>query len=354
MVHDCYSATAATIPHRRKAFTLVELLVVIAIIGILVALLLPAIQAAREAARRTDCLNRIRQLALAAHNYHDSLGKIVPHGNLPTALSSHALLLPYMENKNVVSLVDQTLHWRDQMSVSRTPLPFLRCPSAEEVEPTYFGDNATGDIEDASLRCHYVGIMGARPGPNEPRGPGEPTLDAGGCALGRGATFTYPESTYTQFACALRSSGSGGVAINGVIYGFSNISLANVSDGTSNTMMFGEMSWAVGPQKPWIVGSTSEDGGTGFALITSSRGWVYNAKNVRYPINQENWINADGTPNARNVPVTETSLGSNHPGGTHVVMCDGSARFLQEDVDLEKVLRPMASRASEEVIEYPL
>jgi len=119
-------------------FTLVELLVVIAIIGILVALLLPAIQAAREAARRSDCLSRLRQIGIAAHNFHDEKKYFPPHGELlnrpppndrdANGLSSQAYMLPYMENKDVLNLVDRSKHWsavQNEKAV-RTPLSFFR------------------------------------------------------------------------------------------------------------------------------------------------------------------------------------------------------------------------------------
>ena len=352
----------------RPGFTLVELLVVIAIIGILVALLLPAIQAAREAARRSDCINRIRQLVLAAHNYESARGKFPSHGDVAYVdanprggLSALARLLPYMEEQAVQNLVDQEQHWRhpNNAVALRTPLPFLRCPSGKAIEITYVNARDTGVREENNLRSHYVGNMGARPGPNRDGTLGTGCRPAGG---GRGgASWKWPESQYTQRACITASEGSGGTGINGIIFPTSNLDFGDVTDGTSKTIMFGEMSWDVGPQEPWIVGSTSNDGPG--KEVESSHGVVYNTKNVRWGINVKKYGDDDGTvpaasvaddPNSRYAPLTETSYGSNHPGGSHVGMTDGSATFLRDDVDVEAVLRRMASRNAEDTYETSL
>jgi len=352
----------------RRAFTLVELLVVIAIIGILVALLLPAIQAAREAARRSDCVNRIRQLVLAAHNYYDANSKLPTHGDvylkdnrIAGGLSSQARLLPYMEDQALLNLVAQDFHWRDPQNATalRSPLPFLRCPSGQQIELTLMGFNPDPPPEENNLRCHYVGIMGARPGPTL-HADGSVTVDPA-CrppgSTGRGGgggTLEWPQTTYFQHACSASPS-SGGTAINGVIYPLSKVSFAKITDGTTKTLMYGEMSWGVGPQAPWLVGSTSRDGTSPALLISSSNGVVFNAKTVRYGINEKKRTEPDGVddPTKANdlryyVPLTEESLGSNHPGGAHVAMCDGSARFVGDDLDVD-VLRRMASRNSEDI-----
>jgi prepilin-type N-terminal cleavage/methylation domain-containing protein/prepilin-type processing-associated H-X9-DG protein len=336
-------------------FTLVELLVVIAIIGVLVALLLPAVQAAREASRRADCVNRLRQIALAAHNYETAKKRIPPHVEVPahegvecTGLGVQARLLPFMEQQSVRNLVDQTMHWRAGRNATalRTPLPFLRCPSAKASELNTMAFNP--DVsEENSLRCHYVGNMGARPGPLSNGSNGSGCQPTGGS---RTTGWSFPESTYEQYACITRSEGSGGTAINGVIFPASDIDFGDVTDGTTNTIMFGEMSWDVGAQAPWIVGSTSRDGTARAQQISSAHGVVFNAKNIRYAINAENYINEDGTPNSHNVPLTETSLGSDHPGGANVAMSDGSAFYLRNETDVT-VLQRMASRASDDVYE---
>ncbi len=342
----------------RPAFTLVELLVVIAIIGILVALLLPAVQAAREAARRSDCSNRLRQVGIGAHNYHDSYGRMPMHGELPTGLSSLARLAPFMENQTIYDLVDQDSHWSSTKNAQAfwTEIPQFRCPSANPVQwtdmgraPRLAGAAAPPAFQETSLAPHYVGIMGAKPGPTRNGSilPGCPPPSGG-----RTAAFAPPFDTYYQDNCSTGTANSGGVAINGVIFPISKVNFAKVTDGTSKTMMYGELSWDAGAMEPWIVGSITGSGITD-PTDKSARGWVHGAKNVIHPL-KEAALNIPpnedpSTGSSRtNTPLTDASLGSNHPGGTHALMCDASIHFIQEDIDLNGALLPMASRASGE------
>src|SRR5438046_4169318 len=100
-----------SIPDRR-AFTLIELLVVIAIIGVLIALLLPAVQSAREAARRSQCVNNLKQLGIAIQNYADSNGALPPTGsNGGNNFSMKGRLLPFMEQQQVWNALNQSANW---------------------------------------------------------------------------------------------------------------------------------------------------------------------------------------------------------------------------------------------------
>src|SRR5215471_9694347 len=128
--------------HGRRGFTLVELLVVIAIIGVLVALLLPAVQAAREAARRSECNSHIRQLGLALHNFHDSFRSFPKHqspgGN--TGVSWHALILPYIEQKDLGERVqpDQASYASGQNAnrvIGQYQIPTFFCPATARSNP---------------------------------------------------------------------------------------------------------------------------------------------------------------------------------------------------------------------------
>ncbi len=156
-----------------------ELLVVIAIIGILVALLLPAVQAAREAARKMDCTNRIRQLGVASHNYYSAFQRMPPHGFLPTnpaqqytGLGSQAILTPYMEDSAIHSLVDQTKHWRqpENDAAMTTVVANLKCPSQSAIEWCDMGSRTAArpgtpnTIVQGAWRNHYYAILGARLG----------------------------------------------------------------------------------------------------------------------------------------------------------------------------------------------
>jgi prepilin-type N-terminal cleavage/methylation domain-containing protein len=357
-----------------RAFTLVELLVVIAIIGVLVALLLPAIQAAREAARRTDCINRLRQMGIAAQNYHDTKKRLPPHsdwlpgekpetggeyatGGKTNGIGSQAVLLNYMENQQFFNLVNLEESWRhaSNQTALKTPMPTFQCPSANLPEDVVVGgrdiDTPPAYREFNNLRCHYMANLGALPGPSVTGGASGDCVEIGASGGGgRGPstpTYAWPQSSYVQIACNTKSgidanAHFGGTAVNGSIIPVVPIELGDITDGTSNTILFGEMSWDVRPttntERPWIVGSTSY--GDAF-------GWLYNAKNIFHPINAVGYSDQSGSPTAL---TTNVSLGSNHPGGTHVVLCDASVHFLREDIDLHGVYRPLASRASDEPI----
>ncbi len=124
---------ARSFSKQRGAFTLVELLVVIAIIGVLVALLLPAIQAAREAARRSSCLSQIRQLGLAALNYESATKKFPPAVNIGS-FSYLAITLPYYEGQSLYNNINFTVRPTDE--TMPYDIAFLKCPSQDKVQPT--------------------------------------------------------------------------------------------------------------------------------------------------------------------------------------------------------------------------
>jgi prepilin-type N-terminal cleavage/methylation domain-containing protein len=321
----------------KSAFTLVELLVVIAIIGVLVALLLPAVQAAREAARRTECENRVRQIGIACQNYHDAQGHL-PSGALLTPQSplrvdskgrpyftAHGYIsqiMAYMEMQSISSQVNLKKHWSapENGVVRNIPLPQFRCPSQLEAEITYTSPVGGGDTEELNLlRSHYMGVMGAVAYCPPIARPGFPA---------------FPTYTVYDNACP---SGPGPAATNGVIYPGSEVELGQVTDGTSQTLLVGEISWDCGPQRVWIVGVASE---------TVPYNYIYTAKNVRWPFNTA--ARGDGVHENNDM-----SFGSFHVGGAFFAMCDGSVQFIREDIDLYGVYLPLASRASEETFEVP-
>jgi prepilin-type N-terminal cleavage/methylation domain-containing protein len=328
---------------RRNGFTLVELLVVIAIIGVLVALLLPAIQAAREAARRTQCLNQIRQLGIASHNYHDTVKQfpaagsevVVGSAKKATGMSWLALILPYIENANLKTLVNQGAHWSDPSNdmAEQTPVASFNCPTTGNELSVFVAEsgNTAVYVEFTNLRSHYVGIMGAKS-----------TCDA------NNASTRFPETGYTM---ALRNDGtgdvSGGLANNGIIAFNGKVNIKDVSDGTTNTVMIGECGWQAGPTRTWIVGTLDQNSYSLTAAGTpQGHGWIYNAKNVMWPMHTA-YREKPGEPYSGYLS-NDISLGSMHQGGAQVGMGDGSATFLAEDIELN-VLKALATRANDDV-----
>jgi prepilin-type N-terminal cleavage/methylation domain-containing protein len=143
---------------KRRAFTLVELLVVVAIIGMLVALLLPAVQAPREASRRTSCQNNLRQLGLALHNFH-SVRKVLPAAGWTVAGAGNPkgkfvgwrpLILPHFEEVALEQMYDFNINWWDgsNLSVGLFPLAMFRCPSVPERKVDHRGGQAAAARAD--------------------------------------------------------------------------------------------------------------------------------------------------------------------------------------------------------------
>jgi prepilin-type N-terminal cleavage/methylation domain-containing protein len=306
---------------KRRAFTLIELLVVIAIIGVLVALLLPAVQAAREAARRTSCINKLKQATLAAINYQDARRHFPPAAAATPASNSRtysyvAVLLPYFEEASLHELVDTNFTWNHtaNQTARLMPLPALKCPSqgASELMLTHM-PGSSGNLVESDLAVHYRAVMGAK---------------LGDCPLDSGDIYTVD--------CDLNTS-AGHVATNGIMYydvpgKLCRTQPKHITDGLSKTFLLGEMSWDAGGHRSWIVG---REGGI-----------VYSGANMRYSLHYGAARVQPGT-GAIVVDRNDISFGSKHPGGAHFSKADGSVQFVSENTAIE-VLRRAASRAGGE------
>jgi prepilin-type N-terminal cleavage/methylation domain-containing protein/prepilin-type processing-associated H-X9-DG protein len=324
-----------------NGFTLVELLVVIAIIGVLVALLLPAVQAAREAARRTQCKSNMKQLSLACLNYESAKGVYPPASSRIGANAALrpdwgwlAITMPYYEQANLFNQINKEVNWftraatPNNEAVVKTHLTILRCPTrAGELEPVNMlgpGNNPNdgfGKEPDSNLRSHYVGIFGANT---------EDLSDFTPWCSKKSGTYSMEVDTTHPLTPCINDPGCGRIANNGIMIRKATVGVKDVTDGTSNTMMIAES--AFGPRdddenvRPWVVGSVGD--------------CLYSVRNVRYQINQ------GAKPGPRR---NDVGLGSEHSNGGHVGFADGSVRFMNESVELQTMVW-LASRAGDETV----
>jgi prepilin-type N-terminal cleavage/methylation domain-containing protein/prepilin-type processing-associated H-X9-DG protein len=318
---------ARSLSNKRVAFTLVELLVVIAIIGVLVALLLPAIQAAREAARRSSCLSQIRQLGLAALNY-ESANKVFPPSANTGSYSYLAITLPYYEGQSLYEAIDFSLRPTDESMPY--DVPFLKCPSQDKVQPTIefveAGEEAT---VDSARRGHYFAVNGAKVNDT--------------CPNQEPYELTSCTPLLQMSTCNTSSSARGAHAINGILYPLSKIKHGQISDGTSNTFLIGEVSWDYGRGAPWYVGFGAWAGQydppetvIGWLTRNGPGVWIHNAAQIRWALNERS---NETDPALRTTPMkacqSDLSFGSRHPSGCHFCMADGSARFVNNETAVE-------------------
>ncbi len=331
---------ASRSPQPVRAFTLVELLVVIAIIGILVALLLPAVQAAREAARRTSCKNQLRQHGIALQNYHDVTGSLPPgvfRDDMGTSAGNDDVIhpfviytLPYMEEGTKFSIYDLNTSWNKQeievLSQLRSPLPTWQCPSDQQ----HCMIATTGD---ATLSDQFDDCKGSY-----------------GINWG---TFQFndqwDDATITQSLAAFSERKDRRRGVFDINFG---AKFSQVPDGTSKTLAMMEMR-----QTP------SEDVS---AVDRRARIWngevsgTYQLMTRFTPNSQDPDSDKSSTCvnlEAQGLPCQSVGAGSayltsrsNHPGGVNVVLCDSSVQFVNDNIE-PLVWIAASTRNGEEVTE---
>jgi len=305
----------------RRAFTLVELLVVIAIIGVLVALLLPAVQAAREASRRSQCESNLKQIGLAAHNHHDTVHFFTPTTIAESPVTSggktvsnpdgfpmwSTILLPFIEQQDLYMLWDMQHQLSKQKPQAyQAQLPVYLCPSRPA--PVL---SISDFISPGGGLGDYNPCYGTIPGVN--------------AAAADGAIIHCTQTT---------TSDSIGVAITSWR---GSIKMADITDGTSTTFMFGEKHI-----RPSSLRGKNEDRSIFGSQNNSTRrvaGIQQNNKaNVRplSPPKNENGVNANQT------------FGGPHPGVCLFVFCDGSVKRVSLNIDI-LTLTALATRAGGEL-----
>lgn len=323
--HDPRCA-ASTTPGRPRAFTLVELLVVVAIIGTLVGLLLPAVQASREAARRLECAEKVRQLCLALQGHHAAKGGLPP-GRTATGISGLTFLLPHLEQETLFGRVDPAAAWNAPVhaAVAATRVAAFICPSDPAV-------SLPASLGPSNYRLNQgSGILWGNP----PTSPSDPN-------------FGIP-------------------APDGPFFLDSRVRFQDVRDGTSHTAAISEHdigdfnNGLATPRTDTFWPQTSP--ATADEAVAGCRGidptnlafqrvsdvgapWLYGYHSTTIYFH----VAPPGSRSCMFPPGRiATAAQSSHPGGVTVGMCDGSTRFVSERIDLA-VWRGIGSRDGAEVV----
>ncbi len=326
------SLAAAPSPRTPRGFTLVELLVVIAIIGILIALLLPAVQAAREAARRMQCVNNLKQIGLAIHNYHSALnsfpigGRTGPdltpqHHHGRTGTNWKASILAYMEQTGLSESLDFETgmfawDWGGNEVLKGLVISQYNCPSSP-FDPLDTVDRGSSSAEEAQ-KHEYVGIAGA-----------------------------YPDPGNRQNQCS--NTEYGWFCRNGLLPANETRSIRDTTDGTSKTIIVAEQSGTVyvqenGAMVGYPIRANYAGGWAGMidaSTADKAFGQYYamaGLTTVRWALNTRTAV----VPSSDFCYMNNTILNSSHPGVVNVLLADGSIQSLGDDMEVD-ILRQLCS-----------
>ncbi|MCA8997654.1 MAG: DUF1559 domain-containing protein [Planctomycetaceae bacterium] len=305
--------------HRRSGFTLIELLVVIAIIGILVALLLPAVQSAREAARRANCRSHLKQFGLALHNYHDVYRQL-PIGSGWAAPGRYAFdagshrkggiqvkLLPYLDQSPFYNQIDfrqdVVAQFESDEEMRTRIIPVFLCPS-----DTHNGATVWNDISRA--QCNYGPSQGAQ----------LMESNNNSCTIFPGNHFGTGGIRYGDSADSSVISGLFGRSVW-------SARIADITDGTSNTIAMGEIRVKCSDH-PYSLGW--------YATQT----WLLSTSvPINYPTCPEEGEGNDDIPptdcHSWSNWTTSQGFKSLHSGGANLLLADGSVHFISENIDFQ-------------------
>jgi prepilin-type N-terminal cleavage/methylation domain-containing protein/prepilin-type processing-associated H-X9-DG protein len=343
-------------------FTLVELLVVIAIIGVLVALLLPAIQAAREAANRMSCTNKLRQFALAALNFESTHGAL-PYNSItknnsqfpfipydPSTVpapgntagtqgrcSGIVQLLPYLEQGALAKQYTFNVDWSDPLNVNvlTMPLAALRCPSNTSRSPV------------VTYATTYIGPGNAAFAPPPGTYPAVNTTSTGWAAdyapIAQGKTKKDAAGAEIAWSNPLVAAVYTGIPNKGALRQNGTTRLAEITDGTSNTTLYSE---AAGRHLQYFADRSS------IPLPAGTTGPIWADADNRITV-----TGTDGTgrgsigsgPCAINCNNLSGDVYSFHPAGANVAFVDGSVRFVQKNIAITTLIALITKDGGEQV-----
>ncbi len=310
----------------RSGFTLVELLVVIAIIGILVGLLLPAVQAAREAARRMQCGNHIKQLGLALQNYHSAHRAFPPARTSRNQISTHAFLLPFIEQNNIYVQIDWNQMWNSpyHQTIYGQTVPTFLCPS----------DNLTNKPAQLAGNNYRFNQGNQILFGNPPSNPADPNY---GMPMPNGP---FHLDSHIRFA-DIPDGTSSTAAISEHGMGDFNNGMASKTD------TFWPRTYPANPDEAYKMCEAIDPTNLSFQRFSDiGAPWLYGYHSTTFyfhvaPPNKRSCMYPPGR--------IMTTAKSNHTGGVTVGMCDGSVRSVNDSIEIA-VWRAIGSRDAAEVV----